>query len=112
MPKRSTQNLFTDIPVSLPEEIVTVLAGNRHVRIERIVSTGHTSPAGFWYDQEEHEWVIVLQGEAVLTFDDGESLEMKPGDYILIPAHRKHRVDWTKLDEPTIWLAIFWADPR
>ena len=101
-------NLFTDLPTRLPDELVTVLADNANVRIERIVSTGHVSPEGFWYDQDEHEWVIVLKGEATVAFDNGEALRMLPGDHILIPAHRRHRVEWTSPDEPTVWLAVFY----
>lgn len=103
-------NLFADLPTALPEELVEVLAENPHIRIERIVSTGHSSPESFWYDQDEHEWVVVLKGEAKLLFEDGESVEMTPGDHVLIPAHRKHRVEWTTPDEPTVWLAVFFRD--
>lgn len=104
------KNLFGDLPVDLPEEMETVLAENQHIRIERIVSTGHSSAEGFWYDQDEHEWVIVLNGEAKLVFDDGETLRMRPGDHVLIHAHVKHRVEWTTPDEPTVWLAVFYRD--
>ena len=101
--------LFDDIPTDLPEELHEVLADKKHVRIERIVSTGHASPDGFWYDQEEHEWVVVLKGEAKLLFEgDDEAMHMKPGDFVNIPAHRKHRVEWTTPDEPTVWLAVFY----
>lgn len=100
-------NLFQDIPDHLPEELVTVLATSPNVRIERIVSGGHCSPEGFWYDQDDHEWVVVLRGEARLEYDDGESLSMKAGDHVLIPAHRRHRVAWTSPHEQTIWLAVF-----
>jgi cupin 2 domain-containing protein len=101
-------NLFTNLPTDLPEEFVTILAENQHVRIERIVSTGQCSPKGHWYDQEKHEWVVVLQGEAKLLFEgDNQPLHMKPGDFINIPAHRKHRVEWTTPDGPTVWLAVF-----
>jgi len=104
-------NLFADLPNNLPKELIEVLAENKHVRIERIVSIGHGSPDGFWYDQEEHEWVVVLKGEAKLLFDgDDEPIHMKPGDHITIPAHRKHRVEWTTSDEPTVWLAVFYKD--
>lgn len=103
-------NLFANLPTTLPEELIEVLAENHHVRIERIVSTGHRSPESFWYDQDEHEWVVVLKGEAKLLFEDGESVEMTPGDHVLIPAHRKHRVEWTTPDEPTVWLAVFYRD--
>ncbi|MCA8993855.1 MAG: cupin domain-containing protein [Planctomycetaceae bacterium] len=104
------ENLFDEIPEQLPEELVSILAENKHARIERIVSKGHRSPVGFWYDQNEHEWVVLLAGAATLSFDDGEPLEMKAGDCVLIPAYRKHRVDWTTADEPTIWLAVFYRD--
>ncbi|MDX2244117.1 MAG: cupin domain-containing protein [Leptolyngbyaceae cyanobacterium bins.302] len=76
------------------------------MKIERIVSRGHTSPETGWYDQEQNEWVIVLQGEAVLSFEHEEPLCLKVGDYINIPAHSKHRVDWTDPNQETIWLAI------
>jgi len=102
------KTLFADLPTDLPEELVEALAETKHVRIERIVSTGHASPDGFWYDQNEAEWVIILKGEAKLLFDgDDEPFHLRPGDYINIPAHRKHRVEWTTPDEPTVWLAVF-----
>ncbi|MEO8496473.1 MAG: cupin domain-containing protein, partial [Planctomycetota bacterium] len=66
------------------------------------------SAEGFWYNQQEHEWVVVLQGAARLQFED-ELVELRPGDFVNIPAHRKHRVEWTTPDEPTIWLAVFYA---
>jgi cupin 2 domain-containing protein len=98
-------NLFTDLPAGLPEEVFETLFASSHVRVERIVSHGHVSPEGFWYDQDQHEWVIVLKGAATLQFED-RSLEMRPGDFVNIPAHQKHRVAWTTPDEPTIWLAV------
>ena len=102
-------NLFEDLPTSIPKELIEVIAANHNVRIERIVSHGHASPEGFWYDQDEHEWVIVVQGAARLRFEDCV-VEMKPGDFVNIPAHKKHRVEWTTPDEPTIWLAVFYKD--
>lgn len=102
-------NLYDNLPASIPKELIEVITANQHVRIERIVSHGHTSPDGFWYDQDQHEWVIVLQGAARLRFED-RIVELKPGDFVNIPAHRKHRVDWTTRDEPTIWLAVFYKD--
>jgi len=104
------QNLFDNLPDTLPVELVTVLAENQHVRIERIVSTGHRSPDGFWYDQDENEWVVVLMGEAELIFKNGESRKLKPGDFVNIPAHRNHRVEGTSPDQPTVWLAVFYKD--
>ena len=79
------------------------------MRIERIISHGHASRADFWYDQPEHEWVIVLQGAARLQFPD-RTVEMRPGDFINIPAFKEHRVPWTTPDEPTVWLGVHYAD--
>ncbi len=102
-------NLFTDLPTDLPAELIDVLTQNKHVRIERIVSTGQASPEGFWYDQDEAEWVVVLKGEAKVLFEgDAEPLPLKPGDHVTIPAHSKHRVEWTSPGEPTVWLAVFY----
>ncbi len=102
-------NLFANLPTRLPEELVTILAESQHVRIERIISTGHSSPEGFWYDQEEVEWVIVLMGAAKLLLEgDDQPVMMRPGDHLQIPAHRRHRVEWTTPDEPTVWLAVFY----
>jgi len=101
-------NLFADLPTQLPDELCTTLLEAANVRIERIVSHGHASPEGFWYDQDQHEWVVVLKGAARLRVEN-EIVEMKPGDFINILAHKKHRVEWTTPDEPTIWLAVFYA---
>jgi cupin 2 domain-containing protein len=101
-------NLLASLPKNLPEELTTVLQQGHGVRIERMVSTGHKSPEGFWYDQSEHEWVMVLTGAARLQFED-RVVEMKAGDSISIPAHQKHRVEWTTPDEPTVWLAVFYG---
>jgi len=101
-------NLFTDLPANLPKELVTTLLQAADVRIERIVSHGHASPEGFWYDQGQSEWVIVLQGAATLRFENSV-LEMKPGDFVNIPANKKHRVDWTTPDQPTVWLGVRYA---
>jgi len=90
------------------EERVDVLAESESARVERIVSMGHTSPEGFWYDQDQAEWVVVLAGEALLQLlDPEEEIRLCPGDHLLIPAHRRHRVEWTAPGEPTIWLAVF-----
>ena len=101
-------NLFADLPTRLPKELLTTLLSAEHVRIERIVSHGHASPEGFWYDQAQPEWVIVLQGAARLRFaDEAHPTELRVGDFVHIPAHRQHRVEWTTPDEPTVWLAVF-----
>ena len=102
-------NLLAELPSGLPDELTETLAEGRHVRIERIVSHGHTSPAEFWYEQDHDEWVIVLKGAARLRFED-QTIEMKPGDFVNIPAHKRHRVDWTTPDELTIWLAVHYGD--
>ena len=102
-------NLFSNVPDSLPEELVQILLQSGPLRIERIVSTQHASPAGHWYDQSEHEWVVLLQGNATLLFEgDAHPVRLLPGDWISIPAHRRHRVDSTAADGPTVWLAVFW----
>jgi cupin 2 domain-containing protein len=100
-------NLFDDVPASRAEEHFTDLLKASGLRIERIVSHGQASPPGFWYDQEKSEWVVVIKGAASLQFEnDSEARVLKPGDYLLIPAHTRHRVAWTAPEEPTIWLAV------
>ena len=106
-----TANLFADLPERLPREFVQTLLQAADVRIERIISHGHASPEGFWYDQGQSEWVVVLKGAARLQFEDGV-VEMKPGDFVNIPAFKKHRVEWTTPDEPTVWLAVFYGRPQ
>ncbi len=101
-------NLFDVVwNVQLPEQ-VTILASGPGVRIERIVSSGHTSDPDFWYDQPQAEWVSVLSGSGVLRFADSETpLTLNPGDHVLIAPHRRHRVEATSPTEPTVWLAVF-----
>ncbi len=102
-------NLFLNIPSDFTGELVENLLTKDHVRIERIVSRGQASPPGFWYDQSEHEWVVVLKGRAKIQIADQESLkELKPGDSLFLPAGLRHRVEWTDPTEETIWLAVFW----
>ena len=103
-----TGNLFADLSsVSAGEEKFTELFAKRGLKIERIVSHGHASPPGFWYDQALNEWVIVLKGNATLRFeDDPAGLALSAGDHVFIPAKKRHRVDWTDPQEPTVWLAI------
>jgi len=101
-------NLLRDLPVAAAGEIVERLAGNGAVRIERIVSHGEASPEGFWYDQDGAEFVLVLAGAARLRFADGELLALGPGDWIDIAPHRRHRIEWTNPDQPTVWLAVFY----
>ena len=101
-------NRYATLPAQLPDELVQTLHSTEHLRIERIVSQGHASPPDFWYDQAEHEWVLLIQGAARLRLDD-EVVELKPGDFLDIPAHRRHRVEWTSPDQQTIWLAIHYV---
>jgi cupin 2 domain-containing protein len=103
----SLTNIFSDVPSALRDELVQVLLTKADFRIERIVSHGHASPDGFWYDQEQNEWALLLKGAAKLRFEN-DLVEMKSGDFINIPAHRRHRVEWTTPDEPAIWLAVFY----
>ncbi|MEZ4632005.1 MAG: cupin domain-containing protein [Deinococcales bacterium] len=100
------QNIFSNIPKNIPEEIFETILESEGVRLERIISQGHHSPEGFWYNQDQAEWVIVLKGKAQLEFEDG-IIELGAGDYLNIAAHQKHRVKWTTPDEETIWLAVF-----
>lgn len=102
-------NLLADIPAELPDELIQSILQSRHVRIERIVSLGHASPERFWYDQETHEWVLLLAGAARLRFDDGQCAELAPGSFLTIPAHRRHRVEWTDPARPTVWLAVYFS---
>ncbi len=100
-------NLLADIPASLPAERFDALLARPGVRIERIVSTGQASPPGFWYDQPQDEWVCVIAGAASLIIDgEAQPRVLKAGDWLEIPAHVRHRVEWTDADAPTVWLAI------
>lgn len=100
-------NILTDLsPEGAPKELSTDLLRAENVRIERIVSRGQCSEEGFWYDQEEDEWVMVCSGSAVMEFEGPrEIMELKPADWVHIPARRKHRVNFTS--DPTVWLAVW-----
>ena len=104
-------NVFTAIPTALAQETIEPLIATKSLRLERIVSTGQVTPAGNWYDQDRPEWVILLSGSARLRFEDeAETLELRPGDHLLIPAHRRHRVEWTDPNQQTVWLALHYRD--
>jgi cupin 2 domain-containing protein len=106
----TVENMFANIPHSLPQELCEELARGAGVCIERIVSQGHRSPAEFWYDQPHDEWVVLLQGSAGLRFaGEPTVLTLHPGDYVNIPAHVRHRVEWTDARQQTVWLAIHYA---
>ena len=107
MPSPQSQpSIFDDIPHELPKELTQSLLTRPNLRIERIVSAGHASPEGFWYDQPRNEWVLLVRGAARLRFEGGEIIEMTSGSYVHIPAHQKHRVERTDPNQPTIWLAV------
>lgn len=107
----STGQIFAQMAATTDEESFDEILRRGPVRIERIVSHGHASPPGFWYDQDEGEWVLVLRGRAGLEIEGREGIhEMGPGDYVDLPAHCRHRVAWTAADEPTFWLAVFYGE--
>ncbi len=101
-------NIFSAIPEVIEDEIFELIVQSDQVKIERIISKGHTSPASGWYDQDQHEWVMVLRGSAVLGFADQPDVKLTAGDHINIPARTKHKVSWTQPDAETVWLAVFY----
>lgn len=102
-------NLLSGLPDARAGEAVDLLLCRPNLRIERIVSLGQASPPGFWYDQEEGEWILLLTGAAVLRFtDEAEPRRLGPGDWLDIAPHRRHRIDWTDPVAPTVWLVIFY----
>lgn len=102
-------NIFSDLPKSIDKEVFEDILTRGNIRIERIISHGHCSPESGWYDQEENEWVIMLSGSGTLLFEDERVIELKTGDYVLIPAHQRHKVVRTDAEQPTIWLAVFFS---
>ena len=99
-------NITDSLPLTLTEEQFETLAQKGNVKIERILSYGQITPASEWYDQIQDEWVMLVQGQARLEYDDGSQIDLKKGDYVMIPAYTKHRVAWTIENELTIWLAV------
>jgi cupin 2 domain-containing protein len=109
---RSGGNVLRDVPDARAGEVAETLVAAPRVRIERIVSHGQASPPGFWYDQAEAEWVLLLAGAARLRFaDEAEDRVLGPGDHLAIAPHRRHRVQWTDPERPTVWLAVFYDLP-
>jgi len=103
-----TGNLFAGLPAS-PEAVerLETLLTNPGLRIDRVISTGQASPPGFWYEQDDAEWVLLVSGEALLRFEDeAEARRLHPGDWLHIRPKRRHRVDWTAENALTIWLAV------
>ena len=105
------KNLFANMPTDQAEEVTEVLTTIPGLRIERIVSRGHRSPDEFWYDQDEHEWVLLISGRARVQIEgETDLVELAAGDYLEIPAHLKHRLHWTDPEQDTVWLAVFRTD--
>ena len=101
------KNILADIPAQLPQELFTSLLQNEQLHIERIVSRGHANAKEEWYDQAHDEWLILIQGAAILEFaEQTEFKKLQAGDYLLIPAHCRHRVEWTDPAINSIWLAV------
>ncbi|MBI1817434.1 MAG: phosphoribosylaminoimidazole carboxylase [Deltaproteobacteria bacterium] len=104
-------NLFAAIPPVLTQELIEPLLETASFRLERIVSAGQVTPAGEWYDQERCEWVVLLSGGATLRFEDeAEPVSLRPGDHVLMAAHRRHRVEWTDPAQKTVWLALHYRN--
>lgn len=99
-------NIFNSIPDEVDEEIFTTFIEKGNLKIERILSKGHISPNDGWYDQDQEEWVIVLQGSATIEYENGESTKLDRGDFLNIPARTKHKVAWTNPNVITVWLAV------
>jgi cupin 2 domain-containing protein len=101
------RNLFAAIPRELADELVEKLLATDRFAVERIVSRGHRTPPGTWYDQERDEWVLLVEGSAVLRVDGMPApVALQPGDHLLLPAHTRHRVEWTPPERDTVWLAL------
>ena len=107
MQKSQLKNIFFNLPEKqLDAEIFETLLQNSNVRLERIITTGQTTPDDQWYDQEQDEWVILLKGQAALLLENEGEISLQSGDYIYIKAHQKHKVTWTSPDEVCVWLAL------
>ncbi len=103
-------NLLAALPDASTEEVFELIVQSSQVRIERIVSQGQVSPAEGWYDQGEHEWVCVLQGEGHVLLEGASEPEiLRAGDHLFLPAHRRHKVVWTAPEPETVWLAVFFT---
>lgn len=100
------ENIFTKIPKELKDELFEDILSQPNIKIQRIISQGHTTQEFDWYDQDSDEWVMLVKGAAVISFENEDDVELEVGDYINIPAHKKHKVSYTSQDEKTIWLAV------
>lgn len=102
------KNIFSALPTTpQKDELFETILENEHIKLERIITTGQITPQGQWYDQAQDEWVMLLQGEASILFEEGEEVHLKSGDYILIKAHQKHRVSKVSSQEVCVWLAVY-----
>ncbi|MCM8535246.1 MAG: cupin domain-containing protein [Lentisphaeraceae bacterium] len=101
-------NIFDVSSLPLKEEFLETILNEKNFRLERIVSKGHVTPDDYWYDQEDNEWVVLLDGEATIEYKDGSRKVLKKGDSLLIPKHEEHKVVETSSSQETIWLALFW----
>jgi len=102
-------SILEGIPIEIPEELIDTICSTDNVKIKRIISRGHTSHRGFWYDQEQNEFVLVIRGSAGLKLESEDKIVvMKTGDYLNIGAHVKHRVEWTDSTCETVWLAVYY----
>jgi cupin 2 domain-containing protein len=111
-PAPPTSNMLAGLPPPAADEAIETLLKGDGIRVVRIVSHGQASPAGFWYDQAEAEWMLVVSGHARLAIEgEAEARALGPGDSVFLPAHCRHRVTWTDPGQPTVWLAIF-VEPR
>lgn len=105
----TTTNILDNISATFEKEVFENLLITKHLKLERILSKGHVTPQGEWYDQDQNEWVLLLKGAASIKIAKQQELvHLKAGDYLLIPAHQKHRVEWTSSEEVTVWLALFY----
>ncbi len=103
-------NLLQNLPKDLQEEIFETILQTKDITLERIISKGHTTPEGEWYDQDQHEWLLLLAGSATILFSDGGEVKLQKGDHLTIPAHSRHRVIKTAKGTETIWLALHYMD--
>ena len=99
-------NIFSNVPQKFEKEIIQEILKTDKFSVERIISECHSSPKDYWYDQETNEFVLLISGSAGIMFEDKELKTLNPGDYLLIEAHKKHRVDWTDSKTKTVWLTI------
>ncbi len=103
----AVENIYNDTPEQIPDELFKTLFSKGKIKIEKIISKGHISKVDDWYDQAQDEWIILLKGQAQLQYKKESNLIfLNTGDYLLIPAHTKHRIHWTPIETETIWLAI------